>query len=408
MDSPIEFGGATRRDHYSFDVNVAYLNQGSYGPCPRFVQDDFLTIRKIQEGNPDLWFRKTKADLYLKALHMVADRFDCQFEQIALVENVTCGINAVLKTSLPSFQKPGGTILYTNQGYGSVIYTIKEAAKQHQMKTHELDIKLPIQSKDSLIKLFEEEIEKIDDLRLAVIDHISSTTAIMFPIEELTELFHRRGIPVLIDGAHAPNQVLDLSLSKLKCEFYVGSLHKWMFTARGTAFIFVRDPNVANQIQPSITSWGYQPSLAEPQYIPFHLQFFYQGTRDETAMFTIPKSIEFIDSICGGFERIYEYNTKLAQKTKKTLDERWQNDGKNLMPLELESPFLKMVKLPDLIAYEKSDADALRLLEDLLLKHQIVTVIVHVNGELYLRLSTQIYNEFDDYTRLADLIDTFR
>lgn len=411
--NPIEFGEKTRRDYYLLDQDVVYTNHGSYGPCPRFVYDELQRIRLEQEVNPDRWFRLLKYNYYVDCLRAAADRLDCDFEQIALVDNPTTGINAIIKSSLPMFvSKPGGTILCTNLAYGSVLFTIEEMVKQRGMKTRMINIKLPIKTKQDFIQAFEDELKKgdVEDIRLAVIDHITSSTGMLLPIVELTDLLHENGIPVVVDGAHGPGHVSPrLSLKTLTCEFYIGAFHKWMYAARGCSFLFARDPNIANQLQPGNTSWGYRPtSFQLAMMTRFHSQFFHQGTRDESALFTLPKAIEFADRLAGGFDRIHQYNSTLSQQAKEYLEQRWNTQGKDLFPTDMHAPYLKMIQLPDLADYKKTDDDALRLINNLIEHRKVVAIILCVNNELYVRIATQIYNRIEDYITLADEIDRLK
>lgn len=409
----LEFGKKTRQDHYVLDLDVVYVNHGSYGPCPRIVYEELRRLRLEQEKNPDRWFRSLKYKLYADGVRAAADRFDCNFEQITLVDNPTVAINSILKSSIPALNfTSGGTILCTHLAYGAVLFTIEEAVKQRGMKVRLINIELPIKSKKHFIQQFKNELNKgeVEDIRLAIIDHITSSTAVLFPIEELTDLLHSYGIPVLIDGAHGPGQTSPrLSLKSLSCDFYVGAFHKWMYAARGCSFLFVRNPAVANQIQPANTSWGYRvPSSQLLTMAHFHFQFMYQGTRDESALFTLPKAIEFVDLFAGGFERIYQYNSTLSQQAKTLLEQRWNTQGKDLIPEDMHAPYLKMILLPDLKDYEKTDADALRLINDLIERDKLVAIFLCVNKELYVRIATQIYNCIEDYLALADKIDELK
>ncbi|CAF0829738.1 unnamed protein product [Rotaria sordida] len=411
--NPIEFGEKTRHDHFLMDQDVAYTNHGSYGPCPRFVYEELQRIRLEQERNPDRWFRITKYNLYVDCVRAAAYRLDCNFEQIALIDNATAGINAILKSPLPIFTSTtGGTILCTNLAYGSVLFTIEETARERNMKIRKINIQLPIESKQAFIQQFKNELNKgdIENIRLAVIDHITSTTALLFPVDELTDLLHVHGIPVVIDGAHAPGQVNpQLSLNQLKCDFYIGTFHKWMYAARGCSFLFIRDPILASQIQPSNTSWGYRPMSFQLDIMThFHLQFFHQGTRDESSLLTIPKAIEFADLLAGGFDRIHQYNSTLSQQAKNFLEQHWNIQGKDLFPNEMQAPYLKMILLPDLAEYKKTDDDAVRLINDLIEHYKVVAIILCINNELYVRIATQIYNRIEDYIVLADIIDRIR
>ncbi|CAF1484088.1 unnamed protein product [Rotaria sordida] len=292
------------------------------------------------------------------------------------------------------------------------MFTIEEAAKWHGMKIRMINIQLPIKIKQELIQQFQDELNNgnVDNICLAVIDHNTSQTTIIFPIDELTELLHAYGIPVLIDGAHGPGQVNPyLSLAKLKCDFYIGTYHKWMYAARGCSFLFIRDLSIANQIQPANTSYGYRPRAFQLDNMThFHLKFFHQGTRDESALFTLPKAIDFINSMVGGFERTYEYNSILSSQAKIMLEQRWNTQGKDLVPNDTQAPYFKMIQLPDLREYKQTDTEAIRLLTDLIIYHNLVTMIVCVNQKLYIRIGVQIYNRIEDYIFLADTIDKLK
>ena len=411
--NPIEFGEKTRQDHYLIDQDVVYVNHGSYGPCPRLIYEELRRIRFEQERNPDQWMRLSKHNLYVDCVRAAARRLDCNFEQITIVDNATIGFNAILKSPLPTFTSaPGGTILCTSLAYGAVLFAIEETARQRGMKMQKINIQFPIESKQAFIQQFEHELNKDDakNIRLAVIDHITSTTAILLPIDELTALLHRYGIPVLIDGAHAPGQVKPyLSLNKLTCDFYVGTFHKWMYAARGCSFLFVRDPVIARQIQPANTSWGYHPFSFQLETLThFHLQFFHQGTRDECALLTLTKAIDFVDRLAGGCDRIYHYNSTLSEQAKTLLEQRWNTQGRDLAPNDMHAPYLKMIQLPDLKNYEKTDIEGYRLLADLMKYHKLVSIILCVNNELYVRIAAQIYNRIEDYLYLADIVDQLK
>lgn len=405
----IEFGEKTRTQHYLLDPKVVYVNHGSYGPCPRFVFEELRKLRLEQEMNPDLWFRITKHAYYAKSIRAASQLLNCDFDQITIVDNATVGVNAILKSN---FFPDGGTILCTSLGYGAVLFTVEETAKQRNVNVRSIEVKFPIETKENFIKLFENELKKYyrGEIRLAVIDHITSSTAMVFPIEELTELFHRHGILVLVDGAHGPGQISPLiSLRDLKCDFYVGTFHKWLYGARGSSFLFVRDPSIRSAIEPANTSWGYHPTSCQLKLLTrFHLSFFHQGTRDESAHYVLPKSFEFIEKFIGGVERFQSYNSNLSRRAQDFLEKHWKTGDYKLFPKSMEAPFLKMVRLPKLKDYRETESDASRLIVDLMQQHRLVTIILCVQNELYVRIATQIFNTFEDYVFLAETIDRFR
>ncbi|CAF1121939.1 unnamed protein product [Didymodactylos carnosus] len=404
----IEFGEKTRHDHFLINKQFVYTNHGSYGPSPKYVFDELQRLRHIQEENPDLWFRSLNCELYMKNINLASKRLDCPMNNVALVENATVGINAILKSGLP-FRE----IWCTNLAYGAVLYTIEEATKQQKIQMKTINIKFPIISKQDFIQQFKAFLDerRSDEMCLMVLDYITSSTALLFPMEELIELFHSYNMLVLIDGAHAAGQVPHLSLTKLNCDFFVGTFHKWCYASRGCSFLYVKNDDYLELIQPANTSWGYKINSTLTSYTHFHLQFFNQGTKDGSSLLTVEKAFEFSEQLCGGEEKIFEYNTKLSQTAKEMLIKRWNvrhDDDQLQIPQDMEAPYLKMIRLPDLNDYEKTENDALKLLNDLIKDYQLVAIILCVNNELYARISTQIYNTLKDYEYLADIIDKLR
>merc|ERR1719201_1972595 len=133
-----------------------------------------------------------------------------------------------------------------------------------------------------------------------MVDHISSPSAIVFPIASLATQLHKLGVLLLVDGAHAPGQ-LDLDLEKLGADFYTGNLHKWCFAPKGSAFLWVA-PAHRSSLEPLVTSHLYGGSLQD--------QFYMQGTMDHTPYLTAPRALQFYQDL-GGREAVLSYTTPI-------------------------------------------------------------------------------------------------
>lgn len=132
-------------------------------------------------------------------------------------------------------------------------------------------------------------------------DHITSSTALLFPIKKMIEECRKRGVLVLIDGAHAPGQV-EINLEDLCPDFYVGNFHKWLYTPRGCAFLWVHSDH-QSWCTPLVTSRQYNNG--------FQIEFCVQGTRDDIPYFLVPDAILFLKELGGMVSNYFKYKSTL-------------------------------------------------------------------------------------------------
>lgn len=260
-----------------------------------------------------------------------------------------------------------------------------------------VDVVLPVESYDALVQQVANAITP--NTRLAVLDHIASTTGFVLPLEKLIPVFHARGIPVLVDGASAPGQ-LTLDLNALGADFYVGTAYKWLFGSKSCSFLHVTKA-YQGTVRPVVTSLGYGQSFVE--------EFSIQGTRDESNFLTIVTALDFYESL--GFERVHAHNTALMEWAATFLATLWRTNV--LLPPWQRAPFVSNVRIPvtwptsaDGAPYSNEDAlplcDAIMdLLAD---QFRIVVRVLPFQGDFYVRISAQIYNERRDYEQLGAAI----
>ena len=231
-------------------------------------------------------------------------------------------------------------------------------------------------------------------VRFAVFDHIASPTGAVLPVAELTALCGGHRVPVLIDGAHAPGQI-PLDVPATGAAAYVGNLHKWCFAPRGAGMLWV-DPALQGRIEP--------PVVARPIDEGFPRSFDYLGTFDPSAWLTVADGFAFAD--CWGAEAIAEANARLAREAGARLAAAWDTEvatapamGAALAAIRLPVGGERLAILAehpgDLFRAGRAVARGLRE------RHRIEVPIVPHQGLLWVRVSAQIFNELDDYARLA-------
>ena len=219
-DQPPPFGLSTRKELFLLDSETTFANHGSFGTVARKVLEVQHRLQDLQEKDPDKWFRVTAFPLYLDACKTVAEFFGTSADNVVLVDNATTAVNSVLKSL--DFNK-GDAILVTDHTYQPVDYTASTVTLATEARVVRHAIPFPINSVDQFITSFEAALSANTDIRLAIIDHISSQSALLFPVKQLTDICHSRNIQVLVDGAHAPGQVV-IDLDYLAPDYYTGIL----------------------------------------------------------------------------------------------------------------------------------------------------------------------------------------
>ena len=255
-----------------------------------------------------------------------------------------------------------------------------------------VNVNLPVTSYEDLVALIVNAITP--KTRLAVFDHITSATGFVLPIAELIAACHARDVPVLVDGAHGPGQ-LPLNLNTLQADFYVANCYKWLFSAKSVAFLHVNKSFQATT-RPVVTSLAYEQGFVE--------EFSMQGTLDECNYFTLPTAIDFFQSL--GAERIYAYNTSLITWASNYLSTVWGTE--TLLPLGQRAPFMAAIRIPWEFPTNSNEDDMHVICDricDLLYDNwKCVAKLCPFQGRLYVRISAQIYNERQDYIRLAEAV----
>jgi isopenicillin-N epimerase len=237
--------------------------------------------------------------------------------------------------------------------------------------------------------------------RLAVLDHVTSQTGLVLPIEQLVRELHARGIEVLVDGAHAPG-MLPLDLRALGAEYYAGNCHKWLCAPKGAGFLFVRRDR-QEKVHPTVTSHGANAPVPEGNR-RFRAEFDWTGTDDPTPALCVPESIRFVATLApGGWPEIRERNRGLALEARRILA---AGLGSALPCPDEMIGSLATLAVPDSAALppvQATSALTLDPLHDALsargIQVPVLTCPAHP-GRL-LRVSAALYNERADYERLA-------
>lgn len=370
-------------DRWLLRKDVAFLNHGSFGAVPRVVMDAQDDLRRQLEAEPveRLWRR------FIPALQLIKARLG-QFlgapvESIGLVTNATEAINAVLASLRLS---PGDQLLTTTHVYNAVRQAMRHTAWRSGASYCEIDLPTPIHSAGEIIDRITASLTHTT--RLLILDHVTSPTAMVFPIKPIIDVCKQRGIDILIDGAHAPG-MLPLDLTALAPTYYTGNLHKWCCCPRGCAFLYVADER-RDAIHPLSISHHYGQGMST--------EFDWQGTRDKSAWLTIPAALDFMQKL--GWENIRAHNNALASWARDLLAGQWAVGP--LCPDEMLGS-MATLPLPGKLAH-MSMIEASHFQQCLYDQDKVEAPRVDWQGQWHIRISAQVYNRPEDYHRLAAAI----
>lgn len=384
IDPPAPLG-ADLKSEWLLNPDVTFLNHGSFGAVPRCVLDEHTNWRLRIETDPVETLARRGQQLLAETKRQMGAWLGMSADDFGFVTNATEGVNAVLRSLKWS---PGDELLTTTHVYNAVRQAMKYSAAMWGATYREIDIPLPVESPEQVADRVLAGLSA--RTRLLVIDHITSPTALVFPVEPILEGCARRGVDVLIDGAHAPGMV-PLDIPRLSAAYYAGNLHKWACAPKGSGFLWVRKDR-QKDIHPLVISHH----LGEG----FTREFGWQGTRDLAAWLAIPRALEFMSRF--GWQRVMHHNQKMAVWVQRLLCDQWK-----VRPISaLDGRMLgSMATLPLPAPLEGIDeAKASELQQRLYDEHRIEAPIMRWGGRAFVRPCCQIYNEPRDYQHLADAI----
>jgi isopenicillin-N epimerase len=378
---------------WALDPEIIYLNHGTVGAPPRCVLGRQQELRDQIERQPSQFLLRDlagtdfatsdgKTPLLRKAADEVAQFLGATGSDLVFVDNVTSGVNAVLRSL--DF-KEGEEILILDQAYGAIRNALEYMARCRGASVRTVEIRLPSPSAEAVIKTIEQAIGP--KTRLAILDHITSQSALILPLAEMASCCRKRGVAVLADGAHAPGAI-PLDIPSLGVDWYTGNLHKWAWSPRSCGVLWTA-PSRQAQLHHPVISWGLDQGIAA--------EFDWPGTRDPTPHLAAPAGIRFMREL--GVPEVQRYNHELAYNAGCAMAEHWSS---SLLGPEEMIGVMACVPLPERFGSTREDAMSLR--DTLLFKHGIEVHVHAWHGRLRIRVSAQIYNEMSDVERLLDAI----
>jgi isopenicillin-N epimerase len=362
------------------DPEVAYLNHGAFGALPTSVGDAATELRLQMERDP--------ADLLIRRLPGLIDDVRGRLSELlggdeagaVFVANATSGTQTVIASLAPGFA-PGDELVMTDHRYGAVDAQLTRAAAERGTTTVVAHVPLELTSPADVVAAITERFT--ERTKLLVVDSVASLSGFVFPVPQIVAAAHERGVPVLVDAAHAPGQV-DVDLRSIGADFWVGNLHKWVCSPRAAAYLHIA-PKWRDTIRPLVASHGFTGSLQDA--------FDWTGTLDPVTILAVPAALEFW-SASGGWNDVRRRQRSIVDDGASRVAAAV---GTETAVAESFRAAMRIIRLPMPL-----DADAARSIENVLAeKYRIEVSLMPLHGQSWVRVCGQIYNTPDDYDRLG-------
>jgi isopenicillin-N epimerase len=366
-------------DAFGLDPDVLHLNHGAFGVAPAVVRQAAAAWRERAERNPHRFNRVEVSGLIAGARERAAGFLGIEASRAAWVRNVSEAVSAVLGSLA---LRPGDELVISSHGYGAVRKALGFHAARSGARV--VEAAFPVgAADDEVVAAYAAACSP--RTRLAVVDRITSPTASVVPVAAVAAAVARTGALVLIDAAHAPGQ-LDDDIAAFGADHWVGNLHKWAYTPRGSAILWSRP---GADVPPGVLSWQLDDGYAAA--------FDYPGTWDYAGWLAAGDGLAYWESL-GGWDAVAGL-AALAAQGQRTVAEALgvPLDGLPATP----APAMRLVPLPDGVLAAPGDSDSFY---EALSGKGVEVAPVHFDGAGYLRIAAAPYNTADDYHRLAGVV----
>jgi len=372
---------------FMLNPNIIYLNHGSFGACPKLIFESLINYQKMLEFDP---VKHLAYDVYnhLENSRKALSKYiNCNKNDVVFSPNPSTALNTVIRSLN---LKENDEILTTDHEYGALDKAWKFICKKTGAKYIQQTIPLPLHTKEEFIEHFSKGLT--NKTKIIFISHITSSTALIFPVKEICKIAKDKGIISIVDGAHAPAQI-KLDIKNINPDIYVGACHKWMCSPKGVSFLYAKK-EIQSMIEPLVISWGYEPeNNSNSQFLDFHQ---WQGTKDMSAFLTIPDTINFLN----------KYNWRNVTKECYDINLWAREQINNLLKKE---PLASKEFIGQMSSfYYDIKEDVFDFNVKFYLKYKIQIPFIEWKDKTLMRISIQAYNNKKDIFKLLEALDDLK
>jgi isopenicillin-N epimerase len=374
------------KEFFILDPTVHFLNHGSFGATPKPVFEAYQNWQLRLETQPVLFLGREFDDLLKQSRQALGEYLSAAADDLVYIPNATHGLNIVVRSLN---LKPEDEILTTDHEYGACDYTWDFICSKTGAKYIHQSIPLPVNTTEEIVEQFWRGVTP--QTKVIYLSHITSSTALRIPVEQICQRAKEAGILAVIDAAHSPGQIpFDLQL--LGADIVFGNCHKWMLAPKGAGFLYVRR-ELQHLIDPLIVSWGYSPMPEKSTGSRFLDLLQWTGTKDPAAALAVPNAIQFMQN-----HHWEEVRCECHSLLRWAIEQICDLTGMNpLYPLD--SDFYSQMGIAPL-----PRSDLVRLKSRLYDEYKIEVPLVEWQDRQFIRISMQGYNSQDDVVALVNAL----
>lgn len=373
------------KQYFLLDPTICFLNHGSFGATPKPVFEEYQRWQHELEYQPVEFMGRRFTRLMAESRAVLGEYLGTHANNLVYTQNVTISMNIVARSLKLG---AGDEVLTSDHEYGAMDRTWRFLAKEHGFTYINQPVSLT--SKAAFIESFWSAVT--EHTRVIFLSHITSPTAVIFPVAEIIQRARAAGIITVIDGAHVPGQI-PLVLDSLGADFYGGNLHKWLCAPKGAGFLYAR-PEMQQLLKPLVVSWGYESITPSGSEFVDHHEWW--GTRDVAAFLSVPAAIKFQQE--HDWDKVRVACHELAEDAQRRICELT-----GLAPLhathQSDSWFAQLTAAPLPV-----DSDLVALKARLYDEFQIEIPLIPWQDKKLIRVSIQGYNSKEDVDRLLDAL----
>lgn len=225
-----------------FKLTPSYINleNGYYCFLPDDVLNGFVDHVRAVNYQGSRYMRTVRVSDKDRVRAKLAAMAGCSRDELIITRNTTESLDTVIAGI---DWKPGDEAVMAHHDYGAMIDMFKQQARRYGIVNRLVDIPRNPTSDNDVVQVYAAALTP--KTRLLMIPHIVNITGHILPVRAICDMAHARGVPVLVDGAHAFAH-FEYNLTALGCDYYGTSLHKWLSAPLGAGFLYVRKDKIAS------------------------------------------------------------------------------------------------------------------------------------------------------------------